>query len=126
LKRVHQCVAENRAAEYERIRIAILDSGIDARHTEMAANIVFDVPPSSSDERQKAIKEANTKRCIKACRGFPQSLDPLRDRVGHGTHCASVILRTAPYTSLYIARIFDDDKKISDPDQVVEVMLVVL
>jgi hypothetical protein len=91
----------------------------------MAANIVFDVPPSCPEEQKKAIKEANTRRCIKAWKGFPEALDPLRDRVGHGTHCASVILRTSEYTSLYIARIFDDDQKIGDCDQVVKVTLIV-
>ena len=90
-----------------------MDSGIDATHKEMAGNIAFDVSPASS--------EPKTGPRIKAWKGFPAELDPLRDRVGHGTHCASVIFRTAPYTSLYIARIFDDDQEISDCDQVVEV-----
>ena len=92
----------------------------------MADNIVFDVPSSCSGEQKEAVQEANIQRRIKAWRGFPATLDPLRDRVGHGTHCASVILRTAHYTSLYIARIFDDDKKISDCDEVVKVMLIEL
>ena len=113
MKRVHRCVAENRADGDKRVRIAILDSGIDATHKEIAGNIAFDVSPSSSEQQKRPR--------ITAWKGFLSELDPLRDRVGHGTHCASVILRTAPYTSLYIARIFDDDQEISDCDQVVEV-----
>jgi hypothetical protein len=98
-----------------------LDTGIDSMQTEMANNIVIASPESSTKEERKVIKAGNAKRAIKKWKGFPSTLDPLKDRVGHGTHSASVILRTAPYASLYIARIFDDKKGISDYDQVVKV-----
>jgi subtilisin family serine protease len=104
-----------------RIKIAILDTGIDSMQTEMANNIVIASPESCTKEERKVIKAGNAKRAIKKWKGFPSTLDPLKDRVGHGTHSASVILRTAPYASLYIARIFDDKKGISDYDQVVKV-----
>jgi hypothetical protein len=51
------------------------------------------------------------------CKGFPNTLDPLHDRDGHGTHVASVLRRTDPLASLYIARIADDSRHIpSDND----------
>jgi hypothetical protein len=37
----------------------------------------------------------------------PASPDPLCDTHGHGTHGASVLLRTAPNADLYIARVTD-------------------
>lgn len=39
----------------------------------------------------------------------PGSFDPLCDAHGHGTHGASVLLRTAPNASLYIARVTDQE-----------------
>ena len=114
LKRVHRCVENSLLDNVERVRIAILDSGIDKMHSEMVDNMVLD---SSSH----SVKDSNVKRRIKAWKGFPDSFDPLRDRVGHGTHCASVILRTAPFSSLYIGRIFDDRGKIKDYDEIVKV-----
>ena len=89
----------------------------------MANNIVVTVPEYCTNEERKTVNAANTRRSIKKWRGFPETLDPLRDRVGHGTHCASVILRTAPYASLYIARIFNDKEEMSDYDAVVKVIL---
>jgi subtilisin family serine protease len=122
LKRVHKCVEENRKDDDRRIRIAILDTGIDSLQTEMADNIVLASPTSCTKEERNDIKARNEKRSIKKWKGFPSTLDPLRDRVGHGTHCASVILRTAPYSALYIARIFNNKRQISDYNEVVKVI----
>ena len=94
--------------------------------TEMANNIVIAFPESCTAEEREAIKGGNVQRAIKKWKGFPSTLDPLKDRVGHGTHIASVILRTAPSSSLYIARIFNDEKGISDYDEVVKVGILIL
>jgi hypothetical protein len=122
LKLVHKCVEENRKNNNPRIKIAILDTGIDSMQTEMANNIVIAYPESSTRDERNDIKARNSKRSIKEWKGFPSTLNPLRDQMGHGTHCASVILRTAPYSTLYIARIFNDEKEISDYDEVVKVI----
>lgn len=76
------------------MRVALLDSGVDASHPDIR-------------------KALNDKR-IRDARGFPASLDPRGDRNGHGTHGASVFMRTAPHAVLYIARISDDDGNIRD------------
>ena len=117
LSRVHDCVGESRN-EDARIRIAILDSGVDKMHDEMARNLTR---PESCTIDERSLIPGMTARPIKDWRGFPKSLDPLQDRVGHGTHCASVVLRTAPYADIYIARIFDDHMEMSEYDDVVKV-----
>lgn len=91
LERVHRIVDENRK-DNRRVKVAILDTGIDFMHSE--------------------IKQA---KMIKECKGFPDSLDPRQDKIGHGTHGASVFLKTAPQALLYIARVVDDQKRIA-PD----------
>ena len=40
--------------------------------------------------------------------GFPDNLDPLHDKDGHGTHGASVLLKTTPHATLLVARVNDD------------------
>lgn len=42
------------------------------------------------------------------CKGFPETLNPMQDNDGHGTHLASVFYKTAPLAALHIARIVDD------------------
>jgi len=52
------------------------------------------------------------------CQGFPN--DPYHhskaDKHGHGTYVASVLLKTAPDVSLYIARVFNDVGRLCDGD----------
>ena len=52
------------------------------------------------------------------CRGFPSQLEAIacQDKNGHGTHCASVLLRTAPNIDLYVARVFDDSGRVVPED----------
>lgn len=98
----------NSRQDQARIKVAILDTGVD--------------------ENDEAIKRAESDESLirENCVGFPKTLNPLHDRNGHGTHVASVLLRTAPFTSLYIARIADDARHISsdnDYKSTVEVAL---
>ena len=77
--------------------MAILDSGIDGTHADFKKDL------ESNDEDS---------RKIRAWKSFPCDFDPLRDPIGHGTHGASVLLRTAPHVALYIARITGEDGQI--------------
>jgi subtilisin family serine protease len=122
LKRVHSCVAAVRKLG-KRIKIAILDSGIDSRHTEMAQNIVKPCPVNCAMETKAKIKSENNSRAIKKWQGFPYTLDPCQDRRGHGTHIASVIFKTAPYAALYIGRIFSDGGQMCELDELVKVQI---
>ena len=102
---VHTSIEKDRKDRQKPVRVAILDTGIDARHPQF--------------------KEALQLKKIKASLGFPDSLDALSDRNGHGTHGASVFLRTAPHAVLYIARIADDNGNIASENNwasVVEVL----
>jgi subtilisin family serine protease len=74
----------------ERIRIAIIDTGIDYEdiHVEIARDV-------------GRIKDYN-------CRGFLKDADDYQDRHGHGTRVARLILGLAPSAELYIAKISND------------------
>jgi len=122
LKRVHNCVAEVRKLG-ERVKVAILDSGIDSRHSEMAQNIFQPCPVNCTTETEADIKSRDDHRAIKSWRGFPSTLDPCQDRLGHGTHIASVILKTSPYVALYIARIFSDDGQMCELHELAKVQI---
>ena len=78
------------------VSVAILDSGVDATHPDIALAL-------------------ETKQ-ITAFKGFPESLNPLQDQHGHGTHGASVLMKTAPNAILYVARMVDDQGEISEKD----------
>ena len=43
------------------------------------------------------------------------------DTCGHGTHVATLILRIAPEASIYVARVVDDENKVSAPESVASV-----
>jgi Subtilase family len=90
---VHPIIDRNRKDRQKPVRVAILDTGVDARHPEL--------------------KKAMQAHRIGGYRGFPDSLDPLADRNGHGTHGASVFMRTAPRASIYLGRVADDDGNIA-------------
>lgn len=82
----------------------MLDTGVDATHTQ--------------------IREARNSGRLKASKGFPDRLLPLKDKNGHGTHGASIILKTAPDINLYIARVSDDRGK-TVPDNDHEALIAV-
>src|SRR5436305_10728348 len=88
---VQRVVAINQTPDC-RVRIAILDTGVNKEHPDIARHI--------------------KDKTIIGWKGFPDSLDPLGDKNGHGTHGASVLIRTAPHATLLIVRVADDNKKI--------------
>ena len=80
--------------------MAILDTGID--ETDEGIQKAF---------MTGAITQAN-------CRGFPDDdeFHPLRDKVGHGTHSACLLIKTAPDAVLYIARMVDNSGQVHPID----------
>ena len=84
----------NRKDDQKPVRVAILDSGVDATHPDISLAL-------------------ETKQ-IAAYKGFPESLNPLQDKHGHGTHGASVLMKTAPNATLYVACMVDDKGEISE------------
>ena len=89
-------VDENDTDDAQRVRVAILDTGVHAKHPSIKIEI----------ERKR----------IRHWKGFPETFNPLLDQSGHGTHVASVLLRTAPRAILYIARVADDREKLNADD----------
>lgn len=90
LKEVHRAVELN-TNSFEPIKVAIIDTGVNIRHPKISN--AFNMGAITDD----------------CCQSFPGRLDPKADFDGHGTHVASVLLRTAPNVSLYIARVADDE-----------------
>jgi hypothetical protein len=82
LERVHSVLIETPTRP---IKVAILDTGVDGTHSQIRGSI-----------------ESGT---IFSGKGFPDTLEPFKDIDGHGTHAASVFLKTAPNALLCVARI---------------------
>jgi subtilisin family serine protease len=82
------------------VRVAILDTGVDETH------------PLIEKAMGRILHKTTQVRQIAAMRGFPHSLKPGQDHHGHGTHCASVFIKTAPNAALYIGRVADDTGQI--------------
>jgi subtilisin family serine protease len=87
--------------EYPPVKLAILDTGIDAEHPWMRTHWKHrsDKPhfydfTTSADSRQTVPN----------------------DETGHGTHMAGLILQTAPDVDLYVFRVFTDRKFDSSRD----------
>jgi hypothetical protein len=109
LKRVHKAVRKHRPSEFDKVKVAIIDTGVNFEHPiiDRAVKVT------------KAIREEN-------CQGFPNNAryNPKVDKHGHGTFVTSVLLETAPDVSLYIARVFNDHAEAlpdDDHEQIAEV-----
>ncbi|KAI1111129.1 hypothetical protein F5Y14DRAFT_328140 [Nemania sp. NC0429] len=75
-----------------RVRIAVLDTGIDLEHPKLS----------------------RSKARIMDCRSWVADDPSIGDVCGHGTHIASVLLKMAPWAHLYVARVFKDGDDVSD------------
>lgn len=47
-----------------------------------------------------------------------------RDDDGHGTHCAGLVLQTAPHAHIYIAKVGTGRNHVPDPDLIAQVMAI--
>jgi Subtilase family len=107
---VHLIIAENRKDDQKRVRIAILDTGLDNTHPQIRAarlaNRIVAYFPESTDST------------------LPSDSDRSLDRHGHGTHGTSILLRTAPHAAIYIAKVADEDGKLKY-DDIVKVRLFI-
>jgi len=96
LSSVHRIVEEDRKSKAKRVKIAILDTGVDATHPTISAAIkekrIAGFFPNSLDEESRS-----------------DSLDPLNDTNGHGTQGTGVLLKTAPHAKIYVARVASQD-----------------
>jgi len=101
-----------------KIKVAILDSGVDRNDCEIRGVLNLCPSVAASQVNDPDLPMVDYPISEQNCRGFPESLSPLNDGYGHGTHCATVLLRTASaaHVQLYIARIVDDNGKIDSRD----------
>jgi hypothetical protein len=60
--------------------------------------------------------KARKKLTIVEGKGFPDTLDPFDNNHGDGTHALSVVLKTNPMVSVFIARVIDNVGNIIEDD----------
>jgi hypothetical protein len=82
----------SRAIGKPRVRIAVLDTGLNTQHPEVQEML------------EKAKEDGRVIECKSWVLGPPNE----GDLDGHGTHCAMVVSYAAPNVDLYVARIFRD------------------
>ena len=80
-----------------RIKIAVLDTGLNAAHPEVAKLI------TAKDKKSPGIK--GWKSWVSS-----DDDDALVDTDGHGTHCAMTLAQVADQADIYICRVFTDGK----------------
>ena len=84
-ERVHPLMQRREREGDTKVKIAVLDTGIDASHPTLA-NYQFN---------------------DKNCRDWTNSSKGTEDTIGHGTHVAATILKVAPNAELYIGKVFN-------------------
>jgi subtilisin family serine protease len=72
-------------AAHPRVKVAILDTGLDLSHRDI----------------RKAQEQGRLK-----FKDFVKKSDNIKDDDGHGTHCTSLVLKYAPNTEVFAARVF--------------------
>lgn len=83
LKSIHKL--PERAATAPRVRIALLDTGIDVSHPSI-------------------IGAMNCGRIYPQMESFVED-DSITDECGHGTHIAALLSKLAPHAEIYIAKV---------------------
>lgn len=107
-------VAQGRKTTGPRVRIAILDTGIDI------SNPYFDNSPKAVEGLEQQ-QSAPRRHRVKEAKSFAGDAVGDRDSVGHGTHCAASLLELAPNVDIYVARVYEDRTKKLDPGVVAKV-----
>jgi subtilisin family serine protease len=92
VKRTQAVLKARCSKDDERVRIAVLDTGIDLDHPIIA----------------------KCKTSIVECRSWVVDDTSISDVCGHGTHIASVLLKLAPWADLYVARVFKDASEVGN------------
>ncbi|KAK7746101.1 hypothetical protein SLS62_009561 [Diatrype stigma] len=93
--KTHALLAPLQAGTFKRVKIAVLDTGIDLEQINLW----------DRDRVSCAAKGENPR--IKKMKDFldPDKTNNCRDLDGHGTHCIGVIRRVAPEADIYVARV---------------------
>lgn len=88
LESIYQLV-DHKSNVAKRVRIAILDSGLDSENSSLIEDQQLDDPR------------------VKDGRSFVHGTEPhdLRDEIGHGTHALGLLLKVAPFADIYVAKV---------------------
>jgi subtilisin family serine protease len=98
MRAFEKCVDALRKPFDPRVRVAILDTGVDATHTDIA-------------------KEIQDGRII--FHDFINDSANIKDDDGHGTHCTSILAKLAPNAEIYVGRVFQISQAVEDSAAVV-------
>jgi subtilisin family serine protease len=93
MKDFEKCVDASRKPWYPKVKIAVLDTGVDVTH-----------PNISSEIQSGRIK----------CHNFVDNATSVNDLDGHGTHCTSLIAKFAPNAEIYVGRVFRESEAAED------------
>ena len=91
-----------KSAPGKRVRIAVIDTGLNRHHPEVADLL-------ASDEEEQRIKACESWLPDSSRGGF---LPGDEDEAGHGTHCAMVTHKVAPNADIFVARVFKNEDNV--------------
>lgn len=97
-----QLLKPHRRSHCKRVKIAILDTGVDLTHPEF--------------KEDQALSRMS--RRIKVPEDFLDPTGSAVDTCGHGTHCVGLLRLIAPEADIYVARVAKDFNGILDADVV--------
>lgn len=83
-----------------RIKIALLDTGIDAKRHPMDTRKII-----------ASHKTLDASRIADLWTHNMEQTKTMKDEHGHGTHAAGLILEVAPFANLYVAQVSSSDTK---------------
>lgn len=100
-RNTHALLKPLQRTRMKRVKIAILDTGIDRNH--------------------RAFQDEFSKARIKKTEDFLDSGGKGHDVCGHGTHCLGLLRKVAPEADIYVARVMKDFRGNPDPATIVKV-----
>lgn len=105
--KTQRLLAQGRKSSGRRVKIAILDTGIDLAHPDFSK-----VDPNHEDY--------GTPRDRVKWKSFVSS-DGDQDHSGHGTHSVALLLRLAPKAKIFVARVVEGRTGVVEPATVAKV-----
>lgn len=99
-------------------RFSIQDSNPRYRHRYRPCSL-YQQPrhPNAVDQQSSSPRRHR----VKECKSFVDDAAGDHDSVGHGTHCASLLLELSPNSDIYVARVCGDGANLLDPEVVAKV-----
>ncbi|MCJ1249359.1 hypothetical protein MMC30_006582 [Trapelia coarctata] len=109
--RTQSLLAQARKPLGRRVKIAILDTGIDLTHPDFSK--------LDEDHPEYGIYKDR----VKGCQSFVSSKTEDGDSSGHGTHSAALLLKLAPKANVYVARVVETGSAYAYPEVVAKAIM---